>query len=399
VRLLLVVVALALAAAPPAGAKTFAAVAVVGADGSSVTLRPAPRVVSEFFDGHGSAAVRGGFVRVYPLGHTGHVGVPGRFYPETGALCLSWKQARPAARRCGLPGPGLWRLLLAAAERPLFHGTGAAVARLESAHVRPATFGNLGAAFELAFDRSALARPAPRPPSCLPFTATWRGGARPRRLCLSEQGAHAGGLLYPLGVEPFRLAWQNRTADPSPVELVPLAADRVAHCRRAAALRPVCPRFVPRVRAPYLGHLTTRAPIHFSLERGGERPQHPERNRPPAMAHLVVAVGRVGLIAPVWSLGRRREWVRDGLMRRPRTHTLALGSVTWGGRTGGLTLSPPYLRGGMLGNHLNFRWRAEGEEYLVSLHAREPLTEAVATLRAIVESLPPAQPPRPHHAK
>jgi hypothetical protein len=175
--------------------------------------------------------------------------------------------------------------------------------------------------------------------------------------------------------------------------LVPLAAKRLAHCRRAAVLADVCPRLVPRVRAPYLSHLNTellrasgRALAVFGLERGGEWPTRPERNRPPAMAHLIVARGHVRSLSPVWQNGVRRTRLRDGLMREPRAHLLRLGSVRWGGRKGWLELAPPYLRGGVLGNHLNFRWGPGDDERLVSLHAWEPLTESAATLRRVVES-------------
>ena len=41
-----------------------------------------------------------------------------------------------------------------------------------------------------------------------------------------------------------------------------------------------------------------------------------------------------------------------------------------------------------MGNHLIFRWREHGRTYALGLHAWEPLSEAVATLRAIVDSLP-----------
>ena len=41
---------------------------------------------------------------------------------------------------------------------------------------------------------------------------------------------------------------------------------------------------------------------------------------------------------------------------------------------------------------MNFRWSSGAGDYLVSLHAWEPLTEAVATLQAIVESLPRVRP-------
>jgi hypothetical protein len=174
------------------------------------------------------------------------------------------------------------------------------------------------------------------------------------------------------------------------VRLVALSPKRLAHCRRSPLVAPICPRRVPAVRAPYLGHLArglsgSDRPLDvFNLERGGERPQHPERNRPPAMAHLVLAAGEVKLLAPVWQQGVKRARLDDGLMYQRRAHLLRLGVRHWAGRKGWLELAPPYLRGGMLGNHLIFRWHGRRREYLISLHAWEPLTEAVDVLRAIV---------------
>jgi hypothetical protein len=175
------------------------------------------------------------------------------------------------------------------------------------------------------------------------------------------------------------------------VRLVPLAPKRLAHCRRAAALAEVCPRLVPRVRAPFLSLLRTdllgsRPLALFNLERGGEWPGRPERNRPPAMAHLLVARGHVRGLAPIWQQGVRRGLLADGLMAKPREHLVRFGTRRWGGRAGSLELAPPYLRGGMLGNHLVFRWGPPGDERLVSLHAWEPLMESADTLRLIVES-------------
>jgi hypothetical protein len=174
--------------------------------------------------------------------------------------------------------------------------------------------------------------------------------------------------------------------------LVPLAVRTLAHCRRSALIRPACPRLVPRVGAPYLHHLARDIgrpfPLDvFNLERGGEDPDNPRRNRPPGMAHLVVAAGEVWRLAPVWSRGTKRARVEDGAMARVRTHTLAFGRRAWGGRDGRLYLGPPYgSNGGMLGNHLIFRWRDERADYVISLHAWEPLSEAEAVLRKIVES-------------
>lgn len=180
------------------------------------------------------------------------------------------------------------------------------------------------------------------------------------------------------------------------VPLVPLAPKRIAYCERSELLRAACPRLVPRVRAAYQSHLSVapsgdrRRLDIFNLERGGEYPGQPERNRPPRMAHLVIAGGEVEGSAPVFDLLQaRRVRLRNGLMRMQRVRTLSFGRVRWKGLTGDLFLAPSYPRGGMLGNHLVFRWGSD-RRYVVSLHAWEPLVEAAATLKAIVASTPAA---------
>jgi hypothetical protein len=179
---------------------------------------------------------------------------------------------------------------------------------------------------------------------------------------------------------------------PRALELVPLAPKKLAHCRKAPLLRAACPQLVPRVRAAYLNHLAvegegTRFSLAtFNLERGAEYPDAPERNRPPRMAHLVVVGGHVERSAAGVFDDLTPVALRDGLLRRRRERSLGFGTVRWAGRAGQLFLAPSYPRGGMLGNHLVFRWRAGRREYVLSLHAWEPLTEAVATLRAVVAS-------------
>jgi hypothetical protein len=179
---------------------------------------------------------------------------------------------------------------------------------------------------------------------------------------------------------------------PRPVPLVRLAAAKLAHCRRSPLLRPTCPTLVPRVRATFLSHLARDLarphPLDvFNLERGGEDPPRPELNRPPRMAHLVLIAGDVERAAAfAYPDDPRRP--RDGLMRRPRTKAVDLGGVDWANRRGRLYLAPPHLHGGMLGNHLVFRWQTGATEYAVTLHAWEPLREAVATLRTVVGSTP-----------
>jgi hypothetical protein len=199
----------ALVATPDAAPKEFATLVVVGADGRSTASSPGPASLERLFDGPTTKEVRGGYVRVYRLGPTGHVGLPGRFYPATGALCVSWNQAA-APRTCHTPPADLLGLLRSQ-NLTLFRGVGATLATLTSPRVRPPVVTQLRVAFEFAFDRSRLARRVPTPTRCLAFSGTWRGtsGVRARRFCLSRQGVHAGGFLYPLGIEPWQLAYLN----------------------------------------------------------------------------------------------------------------------------------------------------------------------------------------------
>lgn len=178
-----------------------------------------------------------------------------------------------------------------------------------------------------------------------------------------------------------------------PVKLVALAKKRVAHCQRSSRLRTICPTRVPLVRAPYLSHLS-RDPLRptgsldvFDLERGGEDPEHPERNRPPRMAHIGILAGDTEMIGP-WL----EPWdepafaLRYGLLKAKRDEPVSFGLVTWGKTRGLLFLAPPFPTGGYLGNHLVFVWKTGAASKAVSLHAWEPLTEAAATLRAITMS-------------
>lgn len=176
-----------------------------------------------------------------------------------------------------------------------------------------------------------------------------------------------------------------------PLEALPVRALRA--CRASALLRPACPGRVPV--APYdptseiydarVFAVERGGPETFNFQWGGETPGRPERNRPPRMVHLVLVGGE---LENEFSLHRREE-PREGLMRTKRRAGLDLGPVRWNGRPGRLILAPPFPRGGINGNHLLFRWSEGDLQYQLGLHAWEPFTEAAATLRAIVGSLPP----------
>lgn len=185
-----------------------------------------------------------------------------------------------------------------------------------------------------------------------------------------------------------------RLQQPSPL-VAPISAKRLAHCERSALLRPVCPRSVPRVDS-YLSHLSVElaglgGPVLdvFNLESGGEYPGRPRLNRPPRMAHVVVVAGDVERLAPLRvPRGASGESLHDGVLRQDREAPVSFGRARWAGRTGALYLVPPFPRGGMLGNHLSFTWDERRTQYTLSLHAWEPLTEAAAALRTMVERLP-----------
>jgi hypothetical protein len=206
------VVASALAGAPSLAGKEFTHLVLVGPDGSSRDLRPSAAAIADLSGSRERARALGGYLRLYPLDAGGHVGAPGRFYPRTGALCLSWNQA-VLASLCYRATPRLRRVLARAGALRRFRGRGPTLGLLASPGLARPVVTQLRVAVELAFDRSRLARRGRRPAACVPFTASWRASTtapRPRWFCLAEDGVHANGLVYPLGPSPYRLAAANR---------------------------------------------------------------------------------------------------------------------------------------------------------------------------------------------
>jgi hypothetical protein len=163
----------------------------------------------------------------------------------------------------------------------------------------------------------------------------------------------------------------------------PAAALR--QCRSDVSLRPACPSRIPRVRA-----LRTYPRVVdgiFGLQLGGEIPDRPELQRPPHVLHIEVAIDRPPNLQFKWpTTGAIKP--HDGLLREARRRPVYLGRARWAGKPGSVALAPAYPLGGSQGNHLIFRWREHGTWYVVGMHAWEPFTEALATLRRIVASLP-----------
>jgi hypothetical protein len=153
---------LGLAAPAPTAAKEFVSLVVTGAAGDSVELGAPAGLVDSFFDSANSfnrgrrpsdATPRGGYVRLYPLGRGGFVGIPGRFYPESAAACFDWLQWR-APRDCWRPNPALLRLLAPVGKLTRFRGRPTTVARLSQPRLNRSVRRQLFVVFELAFDAS-----------------------------------------------------------------------------------------------------------------------------------------------------------------------------------------------------------------------------------------------------
>jgi hypothetical protein len=160
-------------------------------------------------------------------------------------------------------------------------------------------------------------------------------------------------------------------------------------CRSGEPLKPVCPIKVPRIK-PGTFHFSTAPkadwPI-FSAEWGAPTPGISQRNAPPRFAHLVVHGPRRSMFP--FELPSELHPGSSGIKDK-RRHALLLDSPTWADREGMLVLAPTYPFGGIDGDHLIFRWEEAGENYAVSLHAWRPLSEPIATLRAVVASIPSA---------
>jgi hypothetical protein len=178
---------------------------------------------------------------------------------------------------------------------------------------------------------------------------------------------------------------------PAPLEPIHPVALRI--CRESPLLRPACPRTVlaalylrSGIFVAYGKKIGTPYDV-FNLEGVGDATG---LEREPRTRHLVIYASRASLTT---ATGPFADWkpLRHGNIRvgaTQRGRAVLLGSVRWGGRSGKLVLDRPYPAGGMTGNHLVFLWRSGDVRYAVTLHEWEPLPEAVATLRAIVRSIP-----------
>jgi|GEM_PF-1762514 len=181
-----------------------------------------------------------------------------------------------------------------------------------------------------------------------------------------------------------------------PILFMPTPDSVLRACRDDSRLVPLCPTRIPRVslepvvrwgrRYPALRTYPKAVDGIFGIERWSQ--MGPDLIRPP-IVHIEVeaAIGQ--------PRGFRFQWpttgqiaARDGLLREARTEPAYLGRATWRGKAGSIALSPPYPLGGSQADHVVFRWRSGPTTYLIGMHAWEPFTEALATLRRVVASLP-----------
>ena len=192
---------------------------------------------------------------------------------------------------------------------------------------------------------------------------------------------------------------------PPPRPLNRVAMRVLESCRRSWLLRPACPRLLPEAYryvsnlcpAGKRGCLFRERIDMFNVE--SLRSPNPKR-RSPSFIHLVVYAGDLGGPKGFQTHARSAfpfDWpdpssarpLIDGLSPHRGTDALAFGHREFWSVDGELVLAPAIQA--MDGDHLIYRWRSGQREFAVSLHAWEPLTEAAATLRAIVAAVPAAR--------
>ena len=203
-----------------------------------------------------------------------------------------------------------------------------------------------------------------------------------------------------------RAARPARMPVKAPVAMIPTPRWALAACTTVAELRRFCPGQVPLTRQRGWTVIFTaprrRFPVAlFELQSGVAWGGFRERvHRPPIFGNTVVLGGKfMRLNARAFPTSRARPVVlRNGIANGLRRRPIALGPRRWSGIGGELSLTPSfYYDLGELSDLVVFRWRDTAGDHAVGLNVWEPLTDSVATLRAIVSTLAPrsgAQKPR-----
>jgi hypothetical protein len=186
------------------------------------------------------------------------------------------------------------------------------------------------------------------------------------------------------------------------VPLVEAPPKVLARCTRFHDLRPACPRLLPALGAnEYRASTFSAGPYRTITAEGGTLHTDPYSDRPPSFTHVVAQSGALSVAFETFLFPREGVIFSpvDGLMVSETRLALAskrlpegvfLGTAEWNGRIGTLVVVPPFDEVGSIhADHVVFRWGEAPVEYALSLHAWEPFSEVMPTLRAIVESLPP----------
>ena len=336
---------------------------------------------------------------------------------------LEWKIASgpliPALGRMRGPGPRM-RELFAAGTFELPAGSGECGPLPERAVARMGPDDALLVLYETTGRKNTRGGFYARPARLTPWSPARYGGRSVMRACLEAQFHDRFLRFLDEGrIVHAYLAWGAETDATTraqlwatlnslrlkrkPVPLMPTPSHALAACRELDLARAACPTRVPRfphARRPSLVQVfACRSHPRrclgpgvdvFDLAWGAEDPGNPKHNRPPRLVHLAVYGGpRIERGFPWTPDVDVKKKARDSLTLDPdRTAPIRLGTRAWNGRNGTLTLAPPFPHGGQQGNHLIYQWTDSGDNYAVGLHAWEPLTEAIATLEAVIASVP-----------
>jgi hypothetical protein len=167
----------------------------------------------------------------------------------------------------------------------------------------------------------------------------------------------------------------------------------LAYCRRSKKLPLTCPKLLAHMSQPpphwetYVcvagrsGCLGITWDVLDMVDAGNG-------DRPPIWSHISIYAGDLStafrFAYPTHGVRPRRL---DGLFAKTRPKALFLGSYRWGGKVGTVVLAPSYPSGGEQGDHLIFRWSRDGVGFAVGLHSWEPLSQTMATLKTMIESI------------
>jgi hypothetical protein len=179
--------------------------------------------------------------------------------------------------------------------------------------------------------------------------------------------------------------------------MAPSGKSAFAACKSVFGSRQLCPCLVPRAGGLSVAPIRRGDGAFKTFEyTAGLGQSTPEENRPPDFLHLVIESGDLRNAFDTFSYPSTGPAVRirDGLLRsRPSAtpsnvpRATLLGRRTWDGKKGTLVLAPsPDVVDSLHAGHLIFRWGTDGHESVISIHAWEPFTEVVPTLKNVVTS-------------